>query len=172
MVGFLITKLRKVYCWIYQWKLFLNGEYLTKLQARTRLSCALSSVVSFAFFVVWYCKMSWIIYLYIYLFVLLNAGVNLKASNIYCCTVLVVFWWQIHFSRRLWTNFCEEVPGWSLFPHWTVQQCILLLWEMPGWVAVMFISTSNIIFFKLFFVGRGKYCTTWFYSFAEAAWTR
>ena len=38
-----ITKLRKVYCRVWQWKTFLIGKYLAKLQARTWSSCALSS---------------------------------------------------------------------------------------------------------------------------------
>jgi len=46
-------------------------------------------------------------------------------------TALVVSWWHI-LSSRLWTEDCHgEVSGWSLLPHWTVQQCIMLLWEMP-----------------------------------------
>jgi len=37
-----ITKLRNLYCWVSQWKLFFNRWILAKLQARTLLSHALS----------------------------------------------------------------------------------------------------------------------------------
>jgi len=42
-VWLLIIKLRKVYCSVCEWKKFIIGEYVEKLQARTWLSRALSS---------------------------------------------------------------------------------------------------------------------------------
>jgi len=41
VVGLSITKLRKVYCWVCEWKVFKIDEYLTKFQARAWLSHAL-----------------------------------------------------------------------------------------------------------------------------------
>ena len=46
VVGLLITKLRKVYCWVCKRKEIKIGEYLAKLQAITWLSCALSSFLA------------------------------------------------------------------------------------------------------------------------------
>ena len=39
--GLSIITLRKVYCWVFEWKIFKIGEYLTKLQPRRWLSHAL-----------------------------------------------------------------------------------------------------------------------------------
>jgi len=43
MVGLLITILRKVYCWVYEWKCQKIGEYLAKLRTKTWWFRALSS---------------------------------------------------------------------------------------------------------------------------------
>jgi len=46
--GVVKTKLRKVYCWVCEWKNFKIGEYLAKLQARTWLFRVLSPSFSSA----------------------------------------------------------------------------------------------------------------------------
>jgi len=44
--GVVNNQLRKVYCWVLEWKQFKIGEHLAKLQARAWLSRALSSSFS------------------------------------------------------------------------------------------------------------------------------